>query len=325
MAEQVKNKRQRMLAGEQRRRMVTALSHMDAYCEGLMQLDVGKAASACSPEEVDAWVEKARWIARQLPNFAEKLNRAANNQSDIEPAQASVPTGQDDAGDLGWIDNEALTQGRYRTQDRENSTEVGGDDGLPLVDGLPYTSWARFRLRTFCETKNPVWAWSLIYHAHRAGVAPHEIVLKWLGECAEKYFANECKTSMDRIMKLRGGRGGAPAYKALLLSTRNALSLENMAKLRVQFGLKIEDAAELVAALLETTPWNETGWKVKNLDAATLQEKYKGWAARRNVEQIFKEHTPSEDEIKTYVSLFPYERLRAVAPPFAMFHKQRKR
>lgn len=66
-------KRQHELANAQRARLVTALSSIDGYCQGLAKIDMQMAFAECSVEEREAWAKQATKHSRQLRELAKTL------------------------------------------------------------------------------------------------------------------------------------------------------------------------------------------------------------------------------------------------------------
>jgi hypothetical protein len=66
---------QKKLAEKDKERMISGLSTINGHCQGLHGLKLGTVATVCTKDELATWAGKARDLAKELREFAGKLER----------------------------------------------------------------------------------------------------------------------------------------------------------------------------------------------------------------------------------------------------------
>jgi len=186
------------------------------------------------------------------------------------------------------------------------------------VDGQPHFNLqnreivkvlTRSKVSEFRKTRDPVVAIEAFLLARQARIAPPRSILNWIEESFQQWYEAQGKKSLDSVMGLRGGKGQVPVYKAALIRDRNEMLFSDMARLRCCLpGITLEEVAHAICARLENTPaWNQSQWKLAELDAQTLIRRYKSWPLRRLWEETLKGYCPgwSVEQKQRYLALFP--------------------
>jgi hypothetical protein len=176
---------------------------------------------------------------------------------------------------------------------------------------------ASVKARSFTETGDPIDALiSACVSGEMAVLLPKD-VHRWFASCCRRWLDAEGKIPMDRIMGLSGGKN--PAAKTRLLKARDEMLHLDVATL-LSLPLKaltgerrvtIEEATALVADRLAATDWNKSRWKLDQVAAGRIQNTYKTWSQRKDVEKRFQSVISkwSREQVRQYLLQFDTERL----------------
>jgi len=186
---------------------------------------------------------------------------------------------------------------------------VDGQPHVNLENTLAARSHIRGRAKRFQETGNPTFAIEAFLCAHQARVATPKHVLDWMAKSMEYWYKAEGKTLLDEIMRLKVSKGRTPVFKRALLADRDEMLFSDMARLRCLLpGITVQEVASAVSQRLTVTPgWNQSRWKLANLDAQTLSRHFKTWPSRRLWEESLSEHVSgwSTEDRERYLARFP--------------------
>ena len=164
------------------------------------------------------------------------------------------------------------------------------------------------RLAGFQKTRNPVLAFEVFVHSMRAGLHPPKEVLRWLQACFEEHHNEQGKKSMDSILGL-SSRGKTPPYKALLIEQRNEMLFIDMDVL-IHLGATRDQAAEMVAAKLEQSDWNKSGYDMADPNADTLSDMHSR-LEKSTVHPTALERFDDRGDAATFLMKFPTKCLPA--------------
>jgi hypothetical protein len=156
----------------------------------------------------------------------------------------------------------------YWTRDNPPSlatTEFDVFGTIHLID-----SDRRWRL-----THDPVFAVESIISSHEEGYYPSLAVMEWLAEGFKDWLNHHSeKKSLERCLGFKRGASGQGSNRLKEAVRHNWTSalLKQMSALHVVFGIKVEDAAEMVRARLLENPalCTHQGFTFKPQDAKTL-------------------------------------------------------
>ncbi len=158
------------------------------------------------------------------------------------------------------------------------------------------------------STGNPVAAVESIIMRHRAGVFPSVKVMEWLAQGFEEWHNHQGKKSLEQCLGLKKPSGHA-ANQMKEAARQAAIQhlMKLMLHLRCAFGLKITDAASILAAWTED-PGCYTGDHEFKLSEGELQKHWKAakWARDEWLVEKIKKRYQDDEQKRELIEKFPH-------------------
>jgi hypothetical protein len=177
-----------------------------------------------------------------------------------------------------------------------------------------YAAWeASAHFALFETTGNGLDALRAFRLCHAAGIYPDRKFLAWLDDCFNQWWDAMGKKSLEAIMGIRAGKDlKRNPLRTELLTMRDTIIIEEMAKLHAKPVKSIADAAYMVCQRMKRDQWDGTGFNLDVPGPETICNQYasKEWSGRRSeAEAFFKKAIKSytSAEISIYLSKFPRE------------------
>ncbi len=114
--------------------------------------------------------------------------------------------------------------------------------------------------KDYAETNNGIFLLLALTWCHESKLYPPMWVLQALTEISVRYLENAEYISLDRLLGLKPNRGKEPGYKAVARLARNKDIATDIWLLQHQFGLTVEEAAEVVCEKLSGTSRTKIRW-----------------------------------------------------------------
>lgn len=143
---------------------------------------------------------------------------------------------------------------------------------------------------------------------HRQRVYPSERVMDWLVQGFKDWCDSAGHKSLEQCLGLKGPAGAtANRLKEYYRRRMVNLMLENMLRLHCGCGVKIKDAAAMVADYLEQPGWNNTGFDFRPLSEDTLLAYWNdaSWVKDQHLRDTYTRAYQDDDRKRALLEQFP--------------------
>ena len=156
--------------------------------------------------------------------------------------------------------------------------------------------------------KDPFSRVRAILEHHRSGLYPRLSDLGWLAEGFQAWLDSEGQQSLEKCLELRGrGHTGNP-FKESHRQRVGTSAIVQVHRLRILFGLKVQDAAAMVAALMEEHPELDEPRRhdLPPLSSETLEYRYRhaAWIRNESIDELVASRCTEETK-RAFLYTFP--------------------
>jgi len=202
----------------------------------------------------------------------------------------------------GFVD-EPLPEHIIRGLDRE------------FIDFKTYST-LHMRKRQYKEKKNPVYLIEAFLVAYNEGLYPDKWILDSIADVFQKYHKSLGEEDMESLFGFKRGPGQETAFKEVINKDRDQILMLDIVRLKIVFGIDIDDAAEMIAARIkQTKDFVYKNSNTRKLKAESIKHKWNNEYCKFYISEIRDGSWRSElmkwtdKEKKEYLALFPEESL----------------
>jgi hypothetical protein len=173
---------------------------------------------------------------------------------------------------------------------------------------LPLGLGAEFDVTQGAHRPGPIGRVHGVLGHHKHGLYPPLETLDWLAEGFQAWLDSDGQQSLEKCLGLRSRGQAGNAIKEEHRRRVGNSAIVLMHRLRILFGLKVRDAAAMVAALLEEQPELDEPPRhnLPPLSADTLEDRYRhaAWIRNESVDARIVNHS-TEESRRAFLATFP--------------------